>query len=364
MDYKFLSFLFIGLLSVSFPAFSGEEDDGGLLLKNLRRYQGVEEDHKDIRVNVRLGHFDRSLIDPTTDIRTENDETNLLRVNVKLVDRVELQYGQGTERFSIWKVGEKNPRERLTNSLYQASVGTRQNIGALKLRERLTLMERNGLKEHYREDETFVAGAVSARYEVQWQREAANYQLDLETGYERDREFRPELGRGLRELDTYQGRVTLHAPWWLIESLYENQYADDGDDFYRTQNTAAAYYSLNSSGSGDYLMFGGGVQHRRTNLNFRDVLGLVLLISLRDGAWLRDSDTGEEKAGISPVGMDLIFFMDPTGGSEGGNNADTWEVTMRMTGYGYGADVFVRDMAGKKGQSYTAGGQWYLWADF
>ena len=350
------------------PVFS--KNESMLLLERLRQMQGlVAQDEARSQFNIGLEADRKSAGDRTTDLTTRVFNRSLLRFGFQIADKKEGDSSQQADYPTIaFKLGDEqvqivrvyNDKEhdlyKAENDRSSVTFGFGQTLGQFRVSERLNVDHRFALENQEHNSNTFYGGEVAGEYTVKWSDKVAR----VETAYSRAQNFQPRLDTRLHESDTYAGRITLFSPKWFIESMYQNEFIDDEDDYYTTQNTVGYQWNLGPQQSALGVI---GVQHRRTNLNPRELLGMLLMFSFMDTRRVGGWDSNERE--LLRSGSHFEFFFDPTGGNEGDDLSDAWEISYVFNhSLGYTEDfkkddhsrlvieVSISDTDGQQGKDY------------
>ena len=240
---------------------------------------------------------------------------------------------------------------------FEAELNSKQKLGVVSLREALSFhyFDRNNGRSSGTRSEDFVGGEVALDVRS-WDFfctpegcKAIGYHVGA--SYEQDRDFVPQVDPNLHDVDQYTVRADLVSPRWFLESVYQNQYLDHEDDYYETKNTVALHWNLGNESDdfGTWIVVT-GLQHVKTNLNPKELLGFLLSL----------------KRKLTPThnGVEVTFFMDPTGGSASDNPMDAWTAAVKGDMGPFVIEYFAQSLEGEWGEDRSLGMQAYVKWDF
>ena len=390
MKYKVLLFVFVSsVLGLSKTLALGENYDGNIHDENnidqVREHNGKGDTEERPFLHLDVGGYFKGFEPRNSDVRFEHSENprHILRrgflPHYKLANEVVLTLGKTRDHLTHEKEipnTENLQLSRESNDQSEAGVEVKQQLGQWSLEEGFLFRRFSDFDNRETDNESFYGGNFGIRKNTQL-RDDLSSQVSL--NYDLDRRYVPAIDEERHDLENISGKVLFVGPKWFFEGNYQNQYVDKDDDYYQTQATAARYW-FGASGE-VHAMLATGLQYRRVNLNSREALGLYAALSLRtrELTALNDYPPIKWLEDVTKSGVDLIIFVDPTGGSEGDAEYHAFEGKLRMMGSlrefalqgrptnttsWIGGEAFFRKEMGEASLEEVSGGQFFLMFEY
>lgn len=368
----------------------GENYDGDIHEENnvdqIRGYNGKDDMEQKPSWHLYVGGYYKGIEPRNSDIRFEHSENPryILRRSFlprfKLANEVVITLGKTRDHLTYEKEipnAEDLKLSQKSNDHSQAELEVKQQLGQWSLEEAFLFQRFSNHDDSRADNESFYGGNLGVKKTTQLRE---NLSSQIGVNYSLDRRYVPALDEKRHDLENISGKVVLIGPKWFFEGSYQNQYVDKEDDYYQTQATVARYW-LGASGE-VHALFATGLQYRRVNLNSREATGLYAALSLRtrDLTSFGHYPNMQWDEDITKSGVDLIIFVDPTGGSEGDAEYHIFEGKLRMMGSlrefahqddrqtnpssWLGAEAFFRKELGESSLEETSGGQFFLLLEY
>ncbi len=246
---------------------------------------------------------------------------------------------------------------------YELQAGMSHKKGSVTFKESLAFhaLERsNSLSPS--KDERFVGGSLVLDYKDRWSfcflDQCRTLGVNATTSYNRDRNFVAGVDTKLHELDTYKTKIDVVGSRWLFESIYQNQYLDDTDDYYSTQNTVGLYFAPEGKPGAVWTwVYVTGLQHVKSNLNPHELLGLILEARKFGGTaeqWIHNQYGPSDRQFVIGV------MLDPTSDDWNLGKDRGWKFYMGEETDIHGIQFYWEDADGKWGNQNASGWDFFL----